>query len=387
MEKVSLDNLRIERKAESTADRAPIGKILGWIAAVIVLGVALFALYTQWIAPSRLPEPELMTVKRMTNTANPPLLTASGYLVADRQATISPKMAGRVVRLGFDIGSNVRRGQVLAVLESEDLLAQVDEAAAALNNAQLEYNRQRAMYEQGVSSRALLDAAEAQLRITRARVARGKVALTDNVVRAPFDGTITAKNTEVGEVISPYSVTSQGSSQGGGSIATLADLNSMEMDADVNESNLSQLRLSQPAEITVDAFPGRKWRARVRRIVPRADRAKGVVQVKLEILDPKEGLLPEMSASAAFLGQERTASEIAEKPKIWVPAAAVGSDGGGPFIAVVKDGRVERRRITSGQTREGRIEILQGLNEGETIITRDVATYKDGARVKVPKSS
>src|SRR5688500_6028919 len=357
MEKVSLDNLRIERKAESTADRAPIGKILGWIAAVIVLAVALFVLYTQWIVPSRLPEPELMTVKRMTNTANPPLLTASGYLVADRQATISPKMAGRVVRLGFDIGSHVRRGDILAVLESEDLLAQVDEAAAALNNAQLEYNRQRAMYEQGVSSRALLDAAEAQLRIARARVARGNVALTDNVVRAPFDGTITAKATEVGEVISPYSVTSQGSSQGGGSIATLADLNSMEMDADVNESNLSQLRLSQPAEITVDAFPGRKWRARVRRIVPRADRAKGVVQVKLEILDSKEGLLPEMSASAAFLGQERTAAEIEEKPKIWVPAAAVGSDGGGPFLAVVKDARVERRRINSGQTREGRIEI------------------------------
>jgi RND family efflux transporter MFP subunit len=327
-----------------------------------------------------------MTVKRMTNTANPALLTASGYLVADRQATISPKMAGRVVRLGFDIGSHVRRGDILAVLESEDLLAQVDEAAAALNNAQLEYNRQRAMYEQGVSSRALLDAAEAQLRITRARVARGNVALTDNVVRAPFDGTITAKATEVGEVISPYSVTSQGSSQGGGSIATLADLNSMEMDADVNESNLSQLRLSQPAEITVDAFPGRKWRARVRRIVPRADRAKGVVQVKLEILDSKEGLLPEMSASAAFLGQERTAAEIEEKPKIWVPAAAVGSDSGGPFLAVVKDARVERRRINSGQTREGRIEILQGLNEGETIITRDVATYKDGARVKIPKT-
>ena len=386
MEKVSLDNLRIERKAESTSDRAPTGKILGWIAAVIVLGIALFALYTQWIVPARLPEPELMTVKRMTNTANPPLLTASGYLVADRQATISPKMAGRVVRLGFDIGSHVRRGDVLAVLESEDLLAQVDEASAALNNAQLEYNRQRAMYEQGVSSRALLDAAEAQLRITRARVARGNVALTDNVVRAPFDGTITAKNTEVGEVISPYSVTSQGSSQGGGSIATLADLNSMEMDAEVNESNLSQLRLSQPAEITVDAFPGRKWRARVRRIVPRADRAKGVVQVKLEILDPKEGLLPEMSASAAFLAQERTAAEIEEKPRIWVPAAALGTDGGGPFLAVVKDERVERRRVTSGQTREGRIEIVQGLNEGETIITRDVATYKDGARVKVPKT-
>ena len=386
MEKVSLDNLRIERKAESTSDRASIGKILGWVAAVVVLGIALFVLYTQWIVPARLPEPELMTVKRMTNTANPALLTASGYLVADRQATISPKMAGRVVRLGFDIGSHVRRGDVLAVLESEDLLAQVDEASAALNNAQLEYNRQRAMYEQGVSSRALLDAAEAQLRITRARVARGNVALTDNVVRAPFDGTITAKNTEVGEVISPYSVTSQGSSQGGGSIATLADLNSMEMDAEVNESNLSQLRLSQPAEITVDAFPGRKWRARVRRIVPRADRAKGVVQVKLEILDPKDGLLPEMSASAAFLGQERTPAEIEEKPRIWAPAAAVGTDGGGPFLAVVKDERVERRRITSGQTREGRIEILQGLNEGETIITKDVATYKDGARVKVPKT-
>ena len=379
--------LRIEREPEQES-RGVVRRVVGWTVAVLLLAAGSFVVYSRWIAPSRLPQPELIVVRATTINVTLPTLTASGYLVAERVATISPKASGRVTQLGFELGSTVKEGQILAVLESEDVRAQVDEAAAVLKEAQLEYNRQRSMYEQGVTSRAMLDAAEAELKIARARVVRGSVALADNVVRAPFGGAITAKNTEVGEVISPFSVSGQGAASGGGSIATLTDLDSLEVEADVNESGLARLEPSHAAEVTVDAFPGRKWRGRLRQVVPQADRSKGTVKVKIEILDPKNDLLPDMSANVSFVERQRTAEEISEKPKIWIPAAALASDAEGSFVAVVtKDQRVQHRRAIAGERRDGKIEIKEGLQEGETIVAANVSEFEHGQRVRTKEDA
>src|SRR5437867_1434450 len=155
------------------------------------------------------------------------------------------------------------------------------------------------------STRSQLDGAEAQLKGARARVEQIRINMQDMVVRAPFDGTIATKNTEVGEVISSVMMGQVGGTLPAGAICTLVDLKTLEVVADVNEGSISQVHEGQPAEVTVDAFPGQKWRGVLRQIIPTADRAKAIVQVKVKIINPDERLLPEMSASASFLQSER----------------------------------------------------------------------------------
>lgn len=382
--KPDLSALRISRAAEPEESRFPLGKILGSLAAILVLAVVAFFVYQQWIQPRRLAVVELMTVKPTTNQTNTATLTASGYLVAEKQSTVTARMSGRVVRLGFEVGSQVRRGDVLAVLESSELQAQLGEARANLQEISREYERQRALFREGVTSRSLLDSAESQRTAAAARVQRLNVLLQDMVVRSPFDGTVISKNIELGEMVSPFvSAETTSGAAGGGSIATIADLRTLEVEADVNEANLGQLREGQPAEISVDAFPGQKWRGRLRQIIPTANRAKGIVQVKVTISDPSDRLLPEMSSSVSFLQTERTVAEIQEKPRIWVPSAAVVPDSAGNHVVAVDgENRARFKRVTVGAVRDGRSEILSGLAEGEKVVTRDAAAIEDGDRVR-----
>src|SRR5436309_1285168 len=159
-----LTALRIEREPEQEHRRLPIARIIGWCVALIVLTIGVVLVYRQWIAPSRAPLVETLIIKPTVNVTNPALLSATGYLVADKQSKITPKISGKVVRLNFDVGDKVTAGQVLAVLESTNLQAQLDEAQAALQQADREWKRQSAMWKEGVTTRAQLDGAEAQLK-------------------------------------------------------------------------------------------------------------------------------------------------------------------------------------------------------------------------------
>src|SRR5207244_4890831 len=241
--------------------------------------------------------------------------------------------------------------QVLAVLESTTMEAQLSEADAALGQAQQEYNRQLALWKQGVTSRSLLDNADAQLKAARARVAQIRINMTDMTVRAPFDGTIATKNTEVGEVISSVTLGQVSGTRPAGAICTIVDLNTLEVVADVNEGSISQIHEGQAAEVTVDAFPNRKWRGVLRQIIPTADRAKAIVQVKVQIVNPDARLLPEMSATASFLQAPRSESELREPPRIWIPAGALAD---GRVAVVDADKRVRWHRVITGIVREDR---------------------------------
>jgi RND family efflux transporter MFP subunit len=371
-----LSALRIPRADEETGR----GRVAGWIAAaVIVIAVAAVA-WVKWIAPARAPLVETVVAKPSLNAANPPLLTATGYIVANRQAKITPKWSGKVVRVNFDVGQKVRRGDVLAVLESTDVDARLDEARAELADAQREFDRQSALWKQGVTSRALFDSAEARLKAAKARVAQIDINRKDMVVRAPFDGTIATKSTEAGEVISSVMIGQVAGTLPAGAICTLVDLDTLEVEADVNESNIAQLREGQPAEVTVDAFPAQKWRGVVRQIIPTADRAKATVKVKVKILDPGDRLLPEMSATAAFLERPRSDAELHEVPRVWLPAAAVD----GARVAIVDDRhRVALRSVTTGATRGDRVEIVSGIKAGERVIVTRGA-FHDGELVREP---
>ena len=374
-----LSALRIQREPEREQRALPIGRIVGWIVFLIALIGAGVAIYNRWILPSRAPMVETLVVKPTINISNPALLTATGYLVADRQSKITPKISGKVVKLNFDVGDKVKKGEVLAVLESTTMQAQLDEANASLSQAEREYNRQAALWKQGVTSRALLDSADAQLKAARARVDQIRINMNDMVVRAPFDGTIATKNTEVGEVISSVTLGQVSGTLPAGAICTIVDLNTLEVVADVNEGSIGQLREGQPAEVSVDAFPNRKWRGVLRQIIPTADRAKAIVQVKVQIVNPDARLLPEMSATASFLQAPRSESELREPPRIWIPAGALAD---GRVAVVDADKRVRWHRVVTGIVREGRVEIKDGVREGERVVTENPERLRDGELVR-----
>ncbi|HYU24420.1 MAG TPA: efflux RND transporter periplasmic adaptor subunit [Thermoanaerobaculia bacterium] len=373
-----LTALRIHRDDEDEA-RFPLGKIAGWIVALAAVGAIAWAAYTRVVVPRRAPVVESVVVKPSINVANPALLSATGYLVANKQSKITPKISGKVVKLNFDVGDKVHAGDVLAVLESTNVRAQLDEAQAGLSEAEREYARQSALWKQGVASRAGYDAAEAQVKAARARVDQIRINMRDMVVRAPFDGTIAAKTTEVGEVISSVMMGQVAGTLPAGAICTIVDLNTLEVEADVNESSIAQLHEGQPAEVTVDAFPGRKWRGVLRQIIPTADRAKATVKVKVKIVAPGDRLLPEMSATASFLNTRRTDAELHEPARIWLPKRAIVD---GKVAVIGADNHVQLRSVQTGDTRESMVEIRGGLREGERVVTNGVEQLKDGQLVR-----
>ncbi len=376
-----LGALRIHRDEEERERRPfPFVRILVWIIVVAVLAVAGYAGYEKYVVPRSAPALETIVVKPSVNVAHPGVLSATGYLVADKQSKITPKISGKVVQLPIDTGMKVRRGDLLAVLESTNVQAQLDEANAALTQAQLDYHRQAALWKQGVASKSLYDNAATALEAARARVHQIEINMQDMVVRAPFDGTIATKNTEVGEVISSVMMGQVAGTLPAGAICTLVDLNTLEAVVDVNEGSIGQVHEGQPAEVTVDAFPGKKWRGVLRQIIPTADRAKAIVQVKVRILDPGERLLPEMSSTVSFLETRRSDAELQEPPKIWLPAAAIAAGK----VAVVDDkGRVSLRKVVTGETRDGRIEVKDGLKSGERIAIEKIDQLKDGQVVRL----
>lgn len=372
--------LRIHREEEPQARAFPVGTIVGWLVVLALLAIGAYLVYERVIVPRSAPVVETTVVKATVNVANPPLLTATGYLVANKQSKITPKISGKVVRLNFDVGDKVHKGDVLAVLESTNMQAQLDEANASLSDADREYNRQAALWKQGVTSKALLDGAEARLKEARARVDQIKINMSDMVVRAPFTGTIATKNTEVGEVISSVTLGQVSGTLPAGAICTLVDLNTLEVEADVNESNIAQLHEGQPAEVTVDAFPGEKWKGVLRQIIPTADRAKATVKVKVKIVDPSERLLPEMSATANFLQAARSDAELHEPPRIWLAPAAIVD---GRVAIVTPENHIVWHRVTTGLKRENRIEITDGLREGDRVVTEKPEQLKQGQLIQV----
>ena len=200
------------------------------------------------------------------------------------------------------------------------------------------------------------------------------------VVRAPFNGTIATKNTEVGEVISSVTLGQVSGTLPAGAICTIVDLNTLEVEADVNEASIGQVHEGQPAEVTVDAFPGEKWNGVLRQIIPTADRAKATVKVKVKILNPGEHLLPEMSATVSFLQAARTQAELREPPRIWLPTTAIVD---GRVATIDANNRVIWKRVTAGANRENRLEIVSGLREGERVVTDKADQLKDGQLVRL----
>lgn len=321
------------------------------------------------------------------------LMVASGYIVAQRKAAVASKGTGRLVYLGVVEGDRVRAGQVIARLEDSDVRALLAQARANLQLSQADLHnveqslaRMRALRDSGFTTSAGVDSAEARylqvksgIAVAQAMVEGAEVALENTVIRAPFDGTVLTKNADVGEVVAPLAASAFSKA----AVVTIADLRSLQVEADVSESNLEGVSVGQGCEIVLDAYPDQRYPGHVAMIVPTADRAKATVQVKVafRLLDAR--VLPEMSAKVHFLPAELPASGADTQPRLTVPASAVAERAGRTVVYIVADGRAAEVAVTVGKRLGGSVTILQGLAAGALVIDSVGDRVRSGAKVTV----
>jgi HlyD family secretion protein len=394
--KGELASLKIDRTQPA---RSP------WRWPLLLLVPALLGLAALYVLRARqgwsAPEVETTTAavsKTTEPSAGAPILTASGYLVARRKAVVSAKIQGRLSELRVEEGSKVRQGEVIARLESIDYEAQVKRAQAAVQRAEadLAENRRQLKLAADLARERIVaedqkDAAQSRVRIAEAalsqahaEVSYAEAQLQNTFIRAPFTGVVVKKMAEVGESVAPIPP-GVNISTSSGAVVALADLATLEVEADVAEANVAKVGSGQPAEVTVEAIPDRRYKAVLRQVIPTADRTKATVQVKVTILEKDEDLKPEMSAKVTFLEPEKKAAEpaAAAAAVVLVPQEAVVSRDGKTLVFLVREGKAQARPVSTGSERQGQVMIREGLSGGEILISRPPETLKDGDAVRV----
>ncbi|CBE67166.1 MAG: efflux RND transporter periplasmic adaptor subunit [Candidatus Methylomirabilis oxygeniifera] len=334
------------------------------------------------------------------------MLNATGYVVAQRKAAVASKATGRLEWLGVMEGSRVKTREVIARLESRDVAAAREQAAAnvavaeanfeqaqaELRDAERNLARWRELFQNNYISQLELDTAvaradkaraaarsgEAAIAVARANLKAAEVSLDQTLIRAPFDGVVLTKNANVGDNITPFSSAMDTK----GAVVTIADMSTLEVEADVAESSLGRITVGQPCEIQLDAVPDTRFAGVVNRIVPTVDRAKATVMVKIGFTDRDQRVLPDMSAKVAFLEREVATSD--RKPVTAVPRQAVVERDGQKVVLMVKDGRAVRTKIETGRALGDLIEV-SGIQAGEKIVLTPLDKVGDGTRVKTDR--
>ena len=408
-----LSKLRINRDEPPPGVKRALVRNL--ILLVIAVAVVTGALYL--VKGSRVPEVQVVTVVARTagGDGGGTSVTANGYVVARTKAAVSAKIAGRLAFLGVSEGSFVREGGVIGRLENAEYvaaLAQAEASAAAArasvieaesdrDQTQREAQRQRDVRGQNpnlvsqqeldlavsraAQAEARVNAAAARLQAAEAGHRMAQASLENTVIRAPFTGTVLRKEAEVGEVVAP----SVGGGLTRGAVVTMADLTTLEVEVDVNEAYIARINSDMTARITLDAYPDTSFRGRVRQVVPTADRQRATVQVKVSILDRDRRILPEMGARVDFIEPEapRAApTAVAAAPRIRVPESVVRNDAGESVVWLVRNGRLERRRVDAGPTSAGFREIRSGLTGGEQVLSGGLELPQEGLKVRIAGS-
>ncbi len=398
--------LKIERGSQNTKPRR--WPLLLLFPAVLILGGAYFLRFTNQpldVGTAKVTKTEVTAESIRASNAGAPLLTASGYIVARRKAVVSAKIQGRLSSLRVEEGSRVKEGEIIARLENRDYLAQVERAEATIQRAEAdlaEAKRQARVAEgltrEQIGTRDALDGAnsrvsvfEAALRQAKADAEFYRAVLANTEIRAPFSGTVVKKMAEVGESVAPIPP-GVNISTASGAIVALADLDTLEVEVDVAESNVAKLGADQPAEVSAEAFPDRKFRGRLRQVIPTADRTKATVQVKVTILDKDKDLKPEMSARVQFTEKAAPAptratdgSTAPTQSIVTAPESAIVTRDGKSVAFEILEGRAKLRQVEVGSKNGGVARIKSGLYGGETLVDAPAAGLKDGDAVR-PKS-
>jgi RND family efflux transporter MFP subunit len=398
-----LSKLKIDKSRFTPSKQRSRKKLV--LAAVIVAAVLLALAYAFLINPTT--AVETATVSLVYPSQGFTLLNASGYVVAQRKAAVSSKATGRLEWLGVEEGSRVKQGEVLARLEARDVEAgraeaeaNLESARAALVQAQAEqedatlnFNRNKELAAKGYVAQMDLTTAEARYKRARAGVAgaesairaaeaalrAAEVAVEYTRIRAPFDGVVLTKDANVGDVITPFGSALNAKA----SVVTMADMSSLQVEADVSESNLEKVKMGQPCEIQLDALSDKRFRGIVHMIVPTADRTKASVLVKVGFIDKDPRVLPEMSAKVAFL--ERAVKPDEEQARTALPVAALVHRSTTQSVFVLRNDRVEAVPVRIGERIGDLVEVLDGVRAGDKVVMNPPKNLRNGAKITVEK--
>jgi len=396
-----LSGLKIDQRSRPARTGARTRRIIALSAAVVIVGVgAALALRSRAAAVT------VAEARPAGDPASVALLNASGYITPRRRATVAAKITARVVDVYVDEGMVVTEGQLLAKLDDSDAqrrlqaaraersatAAQIASLRVNLVNAEREWQRQEELKADGFASvqaldqartaaeslRAQIAAVEEQVKTAEAQIALAQQDVDNCTVRAPFAGVVVSKDAQRGEMVSPLSA-------GGGftrtGIATIVDMDSIEIEVDVNESYIARVEPGQRVEAVLDAYPDWRIPAKVRTVIPTADRQKATVKVRISFdkLDPR--ILPDMGVKVSFLAGEQAAGRPAAKAVI--PREAARTLDGQSVVFLVRDGRVERRAVSLGTETGGEVGVTAGLAPGDQVVTGGPADLRDGQRIKV----
>jgi len=397
-----LAKLRID-KTRVTFRSGKKRKLVYWVLAFICIAV-LGLLFSRGVFSPPI-QVQTVTVAQVYPSQGFTVLNASGYIVPQRKSALASKVTGRLIWLGVEEGSFVKKDQVVARLESQDVAAAKDQAAANVNvaistieqakaelrDATLSYNRNKELASRGFVAKSVYDdalarydkaiaavaAAEATLKANSAAFEAATALLEYTQIRAPFDAVVLTKDADIGDIVTPLGAAANAKA----AVVTIADMNSLEVEADVSESNLSQIRPGQPCEIQLDALPGQRFRGAIHLIVPTADRSKATIMVKVRFLDKDGRILPEMSAKVAFLSRSITAGE--QKSRTALNQAALANRKGKREVFLIQGDRVVGVPVSLGEPIGDMIEVLEGVKAGDQVVLNPPDNLKNGSKIKV----
>jgi RND family efflux transporter MFP subunit len=420
-----LSKLRIKR-AEPRVQRSWLRSLLKiMLILAVVLGIAatgvVLSYRNGWLSAgenwSSVPEimqsrieGRLATVTVESGRSADATVKATGYLESRRQAKIGARTPGRVEVINVEEGSRVQAGDVLAILEHADLEASLaaveaslarakaalDEQEIVIMQSQREFERSERLWKtkqiaesnyddakyKAQSALARRNSLVAEIALAEARRREAQQMKENMFIRAPFNGTVISKDAEVGESILPGGM---GEASGRGSAVTVADLEHLEVECDVKEDYIGRIAPGQSAEVAVDAVPHVRYEGQVRKVIPKGDRARATIKVKVAIINNDERLFPDMSATVYFLSAESTAMTETPSRRVFCENEAIGADDAGRFVWIVDEAdRLRRQDVTVGPVRDGRTEIISGLSGSERVIITPPGV-RSGQRMKIAR--
>ncbi len=397
-----LSKLKIEKSSRFKQSLGQKKILYGTVAAGLVL--LIIFLYMGGVI-ARSVSVEAVSVSRIYPAQTFSSLNASGYVVAQRKAAVASKITGRLVSLLVSEGSRVKKGQIIARLENEDAVAareqakanrtvaqaNIEQAKAEMTEAMLAFNRNKRLIVNGSiskmeyenseircnRSKAAVSSAEASLKAATAALQAATVAEEYALIKAPFDAVVLTKNADIGDIVTPLGAAANAKA----AVVTIADMNSLEVEADVSESSLYLLKVGQPCQIQLDAIPDSRFRGVIRTIVPTADRAKATVMVKVGFVDTDPRILPEMSAKVAFLSRLVKPEEM--KPRIVVNSGALVARGNQQIAFLVAGNQVVETPVQAGEPFGEFVEVVSGLKEGDRVVIKPLKELKNGTKIKL----
>jgi HlyD family secretion protein len=335
------------------------------------------------------------------------VLTANGYVEARHQASVAARTTGRLAAVLVEEGDPVEEGQVVARMIDEDQRASLAQAEANLSLAEARLDQARAgeadaqrrlrrrqemMAQKQISdeegqtaetaaeaARAERAAAEATVRVAHANVESARLELDKTRVTAPFAGIVLRKDAEVGEIVGPIMTSNTARA---GAVVTIADMKTLEVGIDVNESYIARIAVGMPADVVLDAHPDVHFPATVRAIFPSADRDKATIPVRVRFLAEDPRIRPDLGGKVTFLKQRTTDQIVVIRKTLRVPVEAVRPRNGEKIVWVVREGKVEPTVVTLGDTMGGEVEVQSGLNDGDQVVVEKLNRMRRGLRIR-----